>query len=521
MPSHIQILDDVGKRKKGDVARVGVGSGEITESVMRMLVADGLAKEIDADEALRAAEDARFARLESSITETLRTALDGGKKTPKGPPHGSGALIDRIRGQSVPEEEQDTNRSFRDALRCIFLSQAKDAPQGVNEAARNRLRGYLNEVSEYTRDAEGNERLVTTRTLDNGNMEQVIRSGSDSLSGGQQYGMSLKPTYVNNLFEIAMESEVFAQYTQPVPVTSGNEVIWPMLNQYQAPQVINGIPMSASFGGVSIYRVGEETARTSSDAKIAQNKFHVPDIAGLTDFSRDYIMDSSDYIPMDSVVTRKFADAHAWVKDWEFIRADGVGKSQGYFNANATITGGPNSGARENANKISSDDLMWMISHLHGMCRSDARFIANITAYPQLGILRDLNGNAVFQPNALIDQAMLQSAIKEAKVERGGMRVMLGGVILGFPIYFTEKVPILGTTGDISLCCPWQYGDATKLAFEIGMSEHIYFLTDRIAYRTKGRFTGHSLWPEAFTQADNIATPASGTQTSPFIVLHS
>ncbi len=519
--THVQFLEDAGKRKKGDVVRVGSGSGEIAESLMRMLEADGIVKAIDADEAIRAAEDARFTRLESSITETLRSALDGGKKTPKGPPGGGGQLVDRLRGQSTPEEEQDTNRSFRDALRCIFLSQAKDAPQGVNDAARNRLRGYLTDVSEYTMDAEGNEKLVTTRTMDNGGIETIIRSGSESLSGGQQYGMSLKPTYVNNLFEIAMESEVFAQFTQPVPVTSGNEVIWPMLNQYQAPQVVNGIAMSASFGGVVIYRVGEETARTSSDAKMALNKFHVPDIAGLTDFSRDYIMDSSDYIPMDAVVTRKFADAHAWVKDWEFIRADGVGKSQGYFNANSTITGGPNSGARSNSNKISSDDLMWMISHLHGMCRGDARFIANITTYTQLGILRDASGNAVFQPNALIDQAMLQSAIKEAKVERGGLRVMLGGVILGFPIYFTEKVPLLGTTGDISLVCPWQYGDATKLAFEIGMSEHIYFLTDRIAYRTKGRFTGHSLWPEAFTQADNIATPASGTQTSPSIVLHS
>lgn len=517
--SHIQILEDAGKRKKGDVVRVGIGSGEIPESLMRMLVADGIAKEIDADEAVRAAEDARFARLETSLTSTLASALRS-SSAPKGPP-GGGQLVDRIRGNSTPEEEQDKNRSFRDYLRNMFWAVAKDAPAGVNELARKRLNGYLDSVTEYRVDAEGREQMVTTRSLEDGGTEQIIRSGSDSLSGMQTYGGTLKPTYVDNLFEIAMETEVFAAGTQPIPVTSGNEVIWPFLNQFQAPTVVNGIPMSASFGGVQIFRVGEETARTSSDAKVGQNKMHVPDIAGLTDFSRDYIVDSSSYIPMDTVVIRKFADAHAWVKDWEFINGDGIGKSQGYFNAPCTITGGPNSGARENANKISSDDLMWMISHLHGMCRSDARFIANITTYPQLGILRDLNGNAVFQPNAMIDQAMLQSAIKTAKVERGGLRTLLGGVILGFPVYFTEKVKTLGSTGDISLACPYQYGDATKLQYEVGVSEHVYFLTDRIAYRTKGRFTGQALWPDAFIQADNVASPASGTTTSPFVVLHS
>src|SRR6202012_5184788 len=116
---------------------------------------------------------------------------------------------------------------------------------------------------------------------------------------------------------------------------------------------------------------------------------------------------------------------------------------------------------------------------------------------------------------------MLQSAVRDGKVERGAMRASIAGQLLGFPVYFTEKLTTLGTTGDICLVCPYQYGDATKLRFEIGVSEHIFFLTDRIAYRTKARFTGRSLWPAPYTQADNPTAPGSGTQTSPFIVLHS
>jgi hypothetical protein len=55
----------------------------------------------------------------------------------------------------------------------------------------------------------------------------------------------------------------------------------------------------------------------------------------------------------------------------------------------------------------------------------------------------------------------------------------------------------------------------------VGVSEHIFFLTDRIAYRFKSRFFGQSLWRGPYIQADNSTNPGSGTQTSPAVVLHS
>jgi HK97 family phage major capsid protein len=223
---------------------------------------------------------------------------------------------------------------------------------------------------------------------------------------------------------------------------------------------------------------------------------------------------------MDTVVTRKFADGYGWMKDWHFIQGDGNGKPLGYFNCLSTQTGGPSSGGRYlSSGAPCYNDLVWMKSHIDPMCMADAVWIAHISTYPYLAALKDSSGNYVFQPNALISQDMIQSAVKTNKVEAGGMRAFVGGILLGHLLRFTEKVPQVTNTGDISMACPYQYGDATKLRFEIGVSEHFYFSTDEIAYRTKARFYGRSLWPDVYTDASDPTSPASGWQTGPAVVL--
>jgi HK97 family phage major capsid protein len=518
---YLEFVEAFGKHTAGTI------TDEYSDGLGAELIKEGKARASSAASFQRSIEDSRFEKLRTDLFETVKGAFGDAKNKTKGPPNGGGALVRAIGSTSMTGEDQhgeemsrkEFEAQFRDCCRSLFHARAQGVDPALARKHTLRMRNYTDSYTEYKEKEDGTEEVVTTRNMADGGIETTIRSGSDSLSGGVSYGFTLKPTFVANLFEIARETEIFAQFTQPVPVTSGNEAIWPGLQQFQAPTVLNGIPQSAIFGGITMSFVGEETPRVSSDAKVFQNKFHVEDLTGLTDFSHDYIMDSSSYIPMDSVVTRKFADAHAWIKDWTFIRGDGVGKPQGFFNANAAITGGPSSGARYNSNQISADDLAWMLSKCHAMCLPDARFIASITTFPQLYVLLNHSGTAVFQPNAMISQDMLLSITKGSYSR--GMIAMAGGMVLGHPIWFSEKMPTLGTTGDICLVCPYQYGDATKLEFEMGMSEHVYFLTDRVAYRTKSRFYGRSLWPAPYTQADNITTPASGTQTTPFVILHS
>jgi HK97 family phage major capsid protein len=380
---------------------------------------------------------------------------------------------------------------------------------------------YSDERAEYTVDDNTGElRSTVTRTLPGGGTEVVIRTGTDSLGGGATYGYTVKPEYLTELFRIATEQQVFAPACRNVPVTQGVEVKYPALDQYQAPTLLNGVPQSAAFAGITLSYLGETATRVSSDGKTNEIDFKIVDMTGATDYSRDYIVDS--YVNMEPVITGIFGEAMAFIEDWVVIRGTGLGQPQGYFKAAATIQGGAAAGnaSRANAGEIASDDLAWMLSHLSPQCWRSARWITHPSTLTQLFILQNKSGTNVFQPNSLIAQSDQLSIMKGSTSEGLTNRPM--GILFGYPVYFSEKVPQLGTTGDISLVCPSQYGLATRSGIEIGVSEHFYFSTDRIAYRFKRRHDGRSLWRNAYTDISGATTSAIGTgwTSSPFIVLN-
>ncbi len=494
--------------------------GDITDTVSegtgRALIADGTAKESTEGAQLRALIAVESKRSRDETLELVRASLQGNKTTTTGPPNGGGGVNFETISTGTPAFEEKKDRCLTDAIRCIHIVSSRGAPAEQVAWASERLRHvYSDEKIEYKTDpATGKFNSHVTRNLPGGGQETVIRTGTDSLGGGATYGYSLKPNYLGDLFRISRESEVFASSCRNIPMPNGIETKYPALGQYSAPTVSNGLINPAVFGGITLSYVNETTARPESDAVMEEIDFKAVDMVGATSFSRDYIGDN--FIAMDSIVTGMFGDAMAWMEDWTTIRgpAGGIGP-QGYFNSSALIQGGPNSNARSNANKIASEDLGWMLSHL-APC-ANPRWIAHRSTIPQLFILNNAAGTPVFQPNASIVQSDPLSIMSKSAVS--GAVTTVAGMLLGIPIFFTEKVPQLGTVGDITLVCPNQYGLAEREGFEVGMSEHFYFSTDKVAYRFKKRHDGRSLWRAPYIDASNLTTPGSGWQISPFIML--
>ncbi len=501
-----------GAWKSGDI------SSDVPEGVARSLVTQGIAKEIDGMAYLRASQQTEFNRFRDDMLGQIRTAM-ATKPAPKGPPSvptkadGTGLELTRI-DASESSEERGPKRGLADVLRCIALQGGIGVPPEQQHWASNRIRNvYAEEVCHYTVEEDtGAITSTRTRSMADGGMETITRTGTDSVSGGTTYGFAVKPEYLGSLFEIAMEQGVFAPAAMSIPVGQGVEVKWPALDQYQAPTSLNGIPQAAVFAGITLAYKGEATQRTSSDANLNMIDFKVHDLTGFTALSRDFISDN--FLSMESQVQRLFGRAMGWIEDWVTMRGTGSSCPQGFFNSSALIASGPSSGHRYAANKIASEDLFWMMSKMATMCWPGARWVANITTIPQLAILTNAAGAAVFQPNALIAQGDVSAFRKGSTFERAEMMSKPMGMLIGFPIYFTEKVPILGATGDISLVCPDQYGIARRAGIEFGLSEHFYFDTDRVAFRFKLRHDGKSLWRAPYTQADG-----SSTTVSPFVQL--
>ena len=86
--------------------------------------------------------------------------------------------------------------------------------------------------------------------------------------------------------------------------------------------------------------------------------------------------------------------------------------------------------------------------------------------------------------------------------------------LLGRPVYPTEKVPALGTKGDLCLIDPALYVIGDRMQLEITASEHVNFLKNQMTWRVVERLDGQP-WLSA-----PVPLQSASPQVSPFVVLN-
>jgi HK97 family phage major capsid protein len=104
-----------------------------------------------------------------------------------------------------------------------------------------------------------------------------------------------------------------------------------------------------------------------------------------------------------------------------------------------------------------------------------------------------------------------QLATMALSVGTGGGPVWIGGygnsggmdvppmTILGRPVLFTEKVPALGTTGDINFVDLSYYLIGDRQQVEVAASDQVAFANDQTAYRIIERVDGRPWLQSALT----------------------
>ena len=95
----------------------------------------------------------------------------------------------------------------------------------------------------------------------------------------------------------------------------------------------------------------------------------------------------------------------------------------------------------------------------------------------------------------------------------GGVVEKLPAKLFGIPIYFTEKVPVLGTAGDVMLLDMTKYLCGDRMNLQIEASPFPYFTTYQMTWRAVWRGDGQPWF-------DGAITLANGTTTlSPHLIL--
>ena len=164
--------------------------------------------------------------------------------------------------------------------------------------------------------------------------------------------------------------------------------------------------------------------------------------------------------------------------DSAFFRGTGVGMPLGILNDPAKITIAKESG--QEAATINYDNLVKMFARMADSCRERAYWVVNATAIPELLTLSIEIG---------------VSGVHVPVMTRGPN----GFEILTRPVIFTEKVPAIGTEGDISFVDFSQYAVGLRNDLRLDKSAHIGFATDETAFRAILRADGRGSWKSAVT----------------------
>ena len=197
---------------------------------------------------------------------------------------------------------------------------------------------------------------------------------------------------------------------------------------------------------------------------------------------------------LDVYLATVFGLAAAWAEDYAFLQGDGVAKPQGIVNspASATVT-------RATGNLIQYADVSGMVAKLAPSSYDRAFWVHSPSAVPQLLQLKDGTARAV---------------LLGAGLATGVWPRRRNWSLLGFPMYCSEKLPPLGTKGDLILIDPRYYLIGDRMQATLAVSDHVNFLKNQVTFRLTRRCDGQPWIEKPITLQDGATT------VSPFVVLN-
>ena len=254
------------------------------------------------------------------------------------------------------------------------------------------------------------------------------------------------------------------------------------------PAMVIGQHGTALFGGFTASYTAETGTISENDPKARSMTLTAKKLTGLIRFSAEL---NADIPGGMSQIENLCGKGLAWYRDQAFLKGTGAGQPMGILNSPCLVPVENQGG--QSKNTILYENLLDMMSRMFAGSFRNSVWVASQSTIPQLlslSLAIGLGG----APVPVMSQVNGQFTI------------------LTRPVIFTEKVPGLGSTGDIGLYDFSQYCVGLRSEMRFDTSIHVHFTTDELLSRIIERHDGQPLWDEALTLAD-------GLTVSPFVVL--
>lgn len=243
------------------------------------------------------------------------------------------------------------------------------------------------------------------------------------------------------------------------------------------------------FGGMRFYWHEEAASKTLTTAEFRQVELVAHKLIGYTRASDELLDDSAISLADFLSGPLGMAGGIAWMEDYAFLRGTGAGQPLGVITAvnSPTILV-----ARAVAGAIGFADLANMMENFLPSGRGV--WVITQSAMSELIQLAGPAGNPsyIWQPNA-----------------RDG----IPGSILGFPVIWCEKSPLIGQQGDVLLADFRYYLIGDRQATTIESTQYDYWRYDQTSWRAVHRVDGQPWLSAPLTYQDGT------TQVSPFVIL--
>lgn len=237
------------------------------------------------------------------------------------------------------------------------------------------------------------------------------------------------------------------------------------------------------YGGMVVYHQGESDTLTESNAAFRQVTLKPHKLTAYCTASNEMMNNAANFSGfLEGLMRGAVTDT----TETDYISGDGVNKALGFLNANCRIQV-----ARAGAGAIAYADIVGMLARRLMRGGGNWAWLGSQSIIPQLATVGDGTNN-IYVTNAA-----------------AGMPPTL----MGLPLIYNDRMPALGTTGDLCLVDLSKYIIADGSGPSLMISEHARFANDEVAIRLTLRTDGQA-W------LNNAITPKNGGATqSPIIVL--
>jgi HK97 family phage major capsid protein len=300
-----------------------------------------------------------------------------------------------------------------------------------------------------------------------------VEKAAMSEGSGTVGGYLVPPGYSDLLMESLAEATVIRERAIVIPMTSS----FTYCPKPGAELVTASKGTTPFFGGIKwIWGEKGDTTLTETEPLFDMMMLRAYSLIGYSVISNQMLFDMGD--ALEQALIRLYGRSASWYEEYAFLQGQGANSFQptGIINAPGTAYQ-----ARGGANQISVTDLSNMAKLMIPIGWTHGLWMCSPSAWQTI----------ISLPGVFVSQSPLLT-------EKGS-----AGSLMGRPIFVTEKLPQLGTTGDLIFIDPSCYIIGDRQETLIDLSPHPLYRNNQSVIRLWRRVGGLPLLGTTVTLANS------------------